>query len=105
MTNAKRLLLVLGLLAMLIGGYILWRYSRITRQRPERFDGQRAYQDVVAQVAFGPRTPGSEAHAQTIEYIRQQLQEENWLVEVQTTKVNGQIIKNLIARRSDIPPK
>ena len=105
MTTTKRFLLVLGLLAMIFGGYILWRYSRITRQKPEWFNSERAYQDVVNQTAFGPRTPGSKAHEKTIDYIRQQLQEENWLVEVQVAKVNGQTIKNVIARRSDIPPQ
>ena len=105
MKNTKTLLYIFGLILLLFGGYILWRYSRITRDRPQVFDGQRAYQDVVKQVEFGPRTPGSQAHEQTIDYIRQQLQEENWLVEVQTVKVNGQTIRNVIARRSDIPPK
>lgn len=105
MKNTKRLLYVFGLILILFGVYILWRYSRITRDRPEVFDGQRAYNDVVTQVSFGPRTPGSKAHAQTIDYIRQQLQEENWLVEEQVVKVNGQTIRNVIARRSDIPPQ
>lgn len=105
MKNTKRLLYVFGLILVLFSVYILWRYSRITRDRPEVFDGQRAYQDVVTQVSFGPRTPGSEAHAKTIDYIRQQLQGENWLVEEQVTKVNGQTIRNIIARRSDIPPQ
>ena len=105
MTNTKRFLLVLGFFAILFGGYILYRYSRITRDRPEIFDGQRAYNDVIAQVAFGPRTPGSKAHGQTVDYIRGQLQEANWLVEEQVVKVNGQTIRNVIARRSDIPPQ
>ena len=34
------------------------------------FDGRRAMGDVERQVSFGPRTPGSNAHAQTIDYIR-----------------------------------
>ena len=105
MKNTKTLLYVFGLILVIFGGYILWRYSRITRDRPQAFDGQRAYQDVVKQMEFGPRTPGSKAHAQTIDYIRQQLEEANWLVEVQTVQVNGQTIKNVIARRSDIPPQ
>lgn len=105
MKNTKQLLYVFGLILVVFGAYILWRYSRITRDRPEVFDGQRAYQDVVTQVEFGPRTPGSKAHEQTIDYIRQQLQEENWLVEEQVVKVNGQTIRNVIARRSDIPPQ
>jgi len=101
----KRIFLALGLIVLVAGGYFLWRYSRVTRDRPGRFDGERAYRDVIAQMEFGPRTPGSQAHQQTIDYIRQQLQEANWLVDVQTEKINGQTIKNVVARRSDIPPQ
>jgi hypothetical protein len=35
-----------------------------SRAKEPFFDGQRAYQDLVAQVAFGPRVPGSPAHEQ-----------------------------------------
>ncbi|MBV6395790.1 MAG: hypothetical protein HFACDABA_01372 [Anaerolineales bacterium] len=102
----KRIFLTLGLIVLIAGGYFLWRYSRVTRDRPGRFDGERAYRDVIAQVEFGPRTPGSQAHQQTIDYIRRQLQEANWLVDVQTEKINnGQTVKNVIARRSDVPPQ
>lgn len=105
MTNTKRFLLVLGAIALLLIGFLLWLNSRFTRDRPQVFDGQRAYTDVMRQVSFGPRTPGSKAHEQTIDYIRQQLQEANWLVEVQVTEINGVPIKNIIARRSDVPPQ
>ena len=93
------------MLALAAAGYLAVRYYRVYRPKPEYFDGQRAYQDVVKQVEFGPRTPGSKAHGQTIDYIRQQLQEENWLVEVQVATINGQTVRNVIARRSDIPPQ
>jgi Zn-dependent M28 family amino/carboxypeptidase len=104
-TTTRRILLVFSLIAVVLGGYILWRYSRINRPRYIPFDPQRAYQDVVNQVAFGPRTPGSKAQEKEIDYIRGELQQANWLVEVQTVKVNGHYIKNVIARRSDIPPQ
>ncbi|MEW5938788.1 MAG: M28 family peptidase [Chloroflexota bacterium] len=105
MKTRRILFLLSSLLALAAGGYILWRYSRLNRPQPVFFDSQRAYQDVVNQTAFGPRTPGSEAHANTIDYIRGELQRANWLVEIQTEIVNGQVIKNVIARRSDVPPK
>ena len=104
--NTRRLLWIIAtLLALAAAGYLAVRYYRVYRPKPEYFDGQRAYQDVVKQVEFGPRTPGSKAHGQTIDYIRQQLQEENWLVEVQVATINGQTVRNVIARRSDIPPQ
>ncbi|RJP53199.1 MAG: M28 family peptidase [Anaerolineaceae bacterium] len=99
------LLLTLGALALILSGLYLWQYSRLHRQRPQGFDGQRAYQDVVYQVSLGPRTPGSEAHEKAIDYFRSELQKANWEVEVQIVEVNGHTLKNVIARRSDVPPQ
>jgi hypothetical protein len=101
----KRILLTLGAIALILGGLYLWQYSRLHRTRPKLFDAQRAYQDVVYQVSLGPRTPGSEAHEKAIEYFRSELQKANWQVDVQYVEVNGHLLKNVIARRSDVPPK
>lgn len=101
----KRLLLTIGLLAVLIGGFYGWRYYRIHRWRDQSFDAERAYQDVVYQTSLGPRTPDSDAHEQAIDYFRSELQKANWLVEVQVVEVNGHLLKNVIARRSDVPPE
>jgi glutaminyl-peptide cyclotransferase len=101
----KRILPILGLLAIIFFGLFLWQYSRVHRQRPQTFDAQRAYQDVVNLVSLGPRTPGSKAHEQAIDYFRSELQKANWTVDVQVAEVNGHILKNVIARRSDVPPE
>lgn len=101
----KRILAILGLLAIIIFGLFLWQYSRVHRQRPQVFNGDRAYQDIVHLVSLGPRTPGSEAHEQAINYFRSELQKANWTVEIQVAEVNGHILKNVIARRSDMPPE
>lgn len=101
----KRILLTLSLLAVLVGGYYGWRYYRVHRWRDKSFDAQRAYQDVVYQTSLGPRTPGSEAHEQAIDYFRSELQKANWQVDVQVVEVNGHTLKNVIARRSDVPPE
>jgi Iap family predicted aminopeptidase len=69
------------------------------------FDGQRAYTDVETQVAFGPRTPGSDAHAQTRAWMQEQLEAAGWQVEVQHSESMGHPIYNLIARRSEQPPQ
>jgi glutaminyl-peptide cyclotransferase len=103
--KTKRILLTLGLLTVIIGGYLLWRNYRLTRPRYQPFDTQRAYQDVLYQTSLGPRTPGSEAQEKAIDYFRSELQTANWQVEVQTVEVNGHVIKNVIARRSDVPPQ
>lgn len=101
----RRLIPTLIVLAVSLSGLYFWQVSRLHRPRPQAFDAQRAYQDVVYQVSLGPRTPGSDAHEQAINYYRSELQEVNWLVEVQYVEVNGHLLKNVIARRSDVPPQ
>ncbi|MFO3797591.1 MAG: M28 family peptidase, partial [Anaerolineales bacterium] len=68
-----------------------------------RFDGQRALADVERQVAFGPRTPGSAAHAQVLKWMGEELQKAGWQVEVQEGAYGGQTIRNLIAFRTPTP--
>ena len=65
------------------------------------FDGERAYLDVVSQMEFGPRTPGSTAHAKTVEYISQQINSAGWTVQTQEVLVDGKALKNIIAFRGD----
>lgn len=101
----KRILALFGLLALILFSLYIWQYSRVHRQRPQTFSGDRAYLDVVNLVALGPRTPGSEAHENAVNYIRNELQKANWIVEIQVSEFNGKFIKNIIARRSDIPPE
>jgi Zn-dependent M28 family amino/carboxypeptidase len=69
------------------------------------FNGQRAYLDVAAQIALGPRTPGSEAHAQAIVYIQKELEKAGWKVQVQDTEWLGFSVQNLIATRSVTAPR
>jgi Zn-dependent M28 family amino/carboxypeptidase len=69
-----------------------------------QFDGERAYRDVLAQMALGPRTVGSEAHAEVIRYISAELERAGWQVEVQTAELLGHPIQNIIADRGDLPP-
>jgi hypothetical protein len=66
-----------------------------------QFNGERAYQDIMTQVDFGPRTPGSPAHDKTISYITQQLIIAGWAVEEQESTIDGKIIRNILAYRDD----
>ncbi|MCJ7657976.1 MAG: M28 family peptidase [Anaerolineales bacterium] len=52
---------------------------------------------------FGPRTSGSSAHAQTVEYISKQLTAAGWTVHQQDVIVTGKEIKNIIATRGNQP--
>ncbi len=69
--------------------------------QPPAFDGQRAYADVKHQVAFGPRLPGSQAHAQVIDWLQAELSASGWSVELQETTYFNQPVRNVIARRGE----
>jgi glutaminyl-peptide cyclotransferase len=68
------------------------------------FNGQRAFQDVVAQVNLGPRIPGSTAHDQIIAYIQSELEKAGWNSQVQVTNWLGFSVQNIIASRSKSAP-
>ena len=75
----------------------------LNRRQNNTFNGQRAYQDVVTQVEFGPRTPGSEAHAQTLLWLESELKSAGWNVEIQDAVIQGRTVQNLIAARDEKP--
>jgi glutaminyl-peptide cyclotransferase len=60
---------------------------------------------VQTQVAFGPRIPGSQAHAKVIEWMRSELEAAGWQVQIQSSESMGHPIQNLIAYRNDEPPQ
>ena len=73
-------------------------------QEEPAFDGERALRDVAYQVALGPRTPGSEAHAQFLLWLQAELETTGWQVETQAAIRMDHEIKNIVASRSDEPP-
>jgi glutaminyl-peptide cyclotransferase len=72
--------------------------------KPPYFDEQRAFRDIEYQLSLGPRTIGSEAHAKTVEYIRKELKDEGWKVEVQEVNEEVGTIQNVIAKRGSGTP-
>jgi Zn-dependent M28 family amino/carboxypeptidase len=66
---------------------------------PAQFDGQRALQHVETQMAFGPRTVGSEAHAQMVAWLVGELEKANWSVEIVESPHGEVVIRNVAARR------
>ncbi|MBN2387717.1 MAG: M28 family peptidase [Anaerolineales bacterium] len=103
MRNSRFLLFLLA--GLLLLGLAVWSARTLPTSEGRPFDGQQAYADVVTQVAFGPRTPGSPAHAQAIAWIRAELEQAGWQVAVQETTVGGHPIRNILASRSDEPPQ
>ena len=72
-----------------------------TPETPREFDAQRAYQDMAAQMKFGPRIPGSTAHQSARDYIQTELLQAGWQVEIQSTTDMGHPVQNIISRRSN----
>jgi hypothetical protein len=69
MAMRKYLIFILIPLSILLIVLVGWSVS-LSSHPPIRFNGQRAFQDVIAQVEFGPRTPDSQAHADALDYIQ-----------------------------------
>jgi glutaminyl-peptide cyclotransferase len=77
---------------------------------PPLFDGERAFADLSAQVALGPRPAGSEASARTRDLIRERLRQAGWPVEEHAFEVTPEggpspvRMVNLIATKSGQTP-
>lgn len=72
---------------------------------PVPFDGQRAYEHVLAQVAFGPRPVGNEAAARTAHYIESYLKSVGWTPSRIEGEYRGVVVRNVIAEKSSPSPR
>ena len=97
------IILIVGLILVAIFLIIGNRLLKLSNTIPY-FNEQRAYQDIEYQLSLGARTIGSEAHAKTIEYIRKELRDEGWKVEVQELNEEGRSIQNVIAKKGKGTP-
>jgi glutaminyl-peptide cyclotransferase len=64
----------------------------------KRFDGTRAFDDVLAQMQFGARPAGSQALRATGDYILNELKKSDWQTETQEFEYRGVPIRNIIAK-------
>ena len=92
---------LVGICLIGLSGWLIYN----TLQPEISFNGQQAYKDVIAQVGFGPRTPGSVAHAETIAYIQKELEKTGWKAQIQVTEWQGFSVQNIIASRTEVPPQ
>ncbi|MEP7137254.1 MAG: M28 family peptidase [Chloroflexota bacterium] len=104
----KSVALYLLIIGLLLVSAIGW-YVYALRSQPEpasvSFDGLRALADVQTQVAFGPRMPGSDGHAQVQAWMRAELESAGWQVEIQTSEALGHPVENVVAKRGDVSPQ
>jgi glutaminyl-peptide cyclotransferase len=103
MRKQRIIIMAIAGLALIAGSVALLTCK--SARPPEEFDGQRAYRDVLTQMEFGPRTPGSEAHAQALDWMQAELEAAGWQAEVQEAVVMGHPIQNLVARRGEAAPQ
>ena len=71
---------------------------------PLEFDGEQAYQHVVAQCDFGFRPTGSEAWQATGDYIIAALQSHGWMVETQEFPYHDVTVRNIIGKAGQGSP-
>jgi len=100
--NSRRWIIIIFSLLVLAAGIILVSFRAQTKQ--VHFDATRSMKDATVQLAFGPRIPGSEAHNQTVEYIRSELENAGWVVEIQEGEALGHPIRNIIAKQGQGSP-
>lgn len=105
--NKKAVALYLTVIFVLLTVTLFWYGVSFVNygSEPELFNGVRAYADVQTQVDMGPRTPGSAGHAQIREWMRTELENAGWTVEVHETERLGHPIYNIIAKRGVESPQ
>ncbi len=97
--NRKQVVfLVLACVIFAIGAGILILNS-LRNTDEKTFDGQAAYANVAAQMAFGPRLPGSQAQTALLVWAAEQLEKSGWDVVIQNGSQEGHGLRNLIARK------
>jgi Zn-dependent M28 family amino/carboxypeptidase len=98
-------LTAIGLLLVLTSAWYIHAFVLAGQTPPTKFDGERALEDVKTQVAFGPRIPGSDAHAKILGWMRSELEAAGWQVQIQQSQAMGHPIQNLVAYRTLEPPQ
>jgi len=104
---SKKPLIRIALVITVVAGLLVvgaWFVLNGWPSNPPGFDGQRAYQDVIHQVALGPRVPATAGHARIVTWIQDELEAAGWGTEVQQGDLLGHPIKNIIARRGTAGP-
>jgi glutaminyl-peptide cyclotransferase len=94
----NNLITIAAALVLILLVAVVWNFLGQTGMT-RAFDGDRAYQDVIRQVDFGPRIPGSQAHAQTVDWIASELKQAGWDVEILEQTISGRTARNIVARR------
>jgi Zn-dependent M28 family amino/carboxypeptidase len=93
----KKTFPILGLLLFLI----VFLLNACQSSKKLEFSGDNAFLFAKTQLDFGPRTPGSLAHDNTVDWIQSVLLENNWETEIQSEDITIHKIENIIAKRKN----
>ncbi|MBI9047830.1 MAG: M28 family peptidase [Anaerolineaceae bacterium] len=74
------------------------------QSEPAQFDEEIALSYLETQLSFGYRYPGSEGHTQTIDWLQQELQNNNWKVTLYEYPYYDLVITNVVAHRDGTAP-
>ncbi|MDH5508162.1 MAG: M28 family peptidase [Anaerolineae bacterium] len=97
-------ILLVAALLIGLGGYGWFLQRAQVEDWGDVFLGQRALEDVAYQIELGPRVPGSQAHAKTVNWIVKRLENAGWDTEVQKGSMLGHEIKNIVAKKGKGAP-
>jgi len=104
MTHRHKRTLIILLCFVCFGLVAIVVYKQSFRHSDQSFNADRAYNDLVLQVNQGPRVPGSLSHQKTGDWIKKELEENNWSASIQQTTQQGQPVRNIIGKRGGIRP-
>lgn len=79
---------------------LLLTLTNCAENKNSEFDGENAFQYAKKQVDFGPRTPGSEAHQNTVDWMISELENNGWDTHLQTEQLDHYQIKNIVAQQA-----
>ncbi len=101
----KKNIIVIGGLVLFSLVVIAYFYKASLPEKANSFDGNRAYDDVKTQVSLGPRTTGSPAQDDFIDWLGGELEKSGWSHTIQQAEMMTHPIKNIVALRGDGTPE
>ncbi len=93
--------LLVWVFLLILFGLMVFQREVNFRSDGNGFNGYRAYLDVYYQLSLGARIPESQAHAQAIILITEELKRYGWQVNIQESQQLGHSVKNIIAQRGN----
>lgn len=96
MNTRSRVLVALVIVVGVVAITTFWATRTFIARR--QFDGSESFKQVEAQMALGPRPPGSAALKQTGDYIINELQEQGWIVETQEFTYQNTPVRNIVGK-------